>query len=168
MFTCMLGRYAASTLLLALKPFGGAGSVCGQLLGDGERPFSGVTTIRAQELCESRDGRPGLPVPNSLYGFCGRKATLNERRNKFWQILDECAGKRGSKCGDPHAACTLRIATVPLYRWSLAGSRTMLSPRRTSKSQNGRLLLERTVPRRHFRFSRRLETTGFIFRGVGE
>ena len=28
------------------------------------------------ELCESRDGRPGLPVPNKPYGFCGRKATF--------------------------------------------------------------------------------------------
>ena len=26
---------------------------------------------RAQELCESRDGHPGLPVPNKLYGFFG-------------------------------------------------------------------------------------------------
>ena len=35
--------------------------------------------FRAQELCESRGGRPGLPVPNILnnYGLCGRKATLN-------------------------------------------------------------------------------------------
>ena len=32
---------------------------------------------RVQELCESRGGRPGLPVPNSPYGLCGRKATLN-------------------------------------------------------------------------------------------
>ena len=32
---------------------------------------------RAQELCERRGGRPGLPVPNKPYGFCGRKATLN-------------------------------------------------------------------------------------------
>ena len=41
---------------------------------------------RAQELCESRGGRPGLSVlgfpswafrPNEPYGFCGRKATLN-------------------------------------------------------------------------------------------
>ena len=32
--------------------------------------------IRAQELCESRGGRPGLPVPNSSYGLYGRKATL--------------------------------------------------------------------------------------------
>ena len=28
---------------------------------------------RARELCES----PGLPVPNSPYGLCGHKATLN-------------------------------------------------------------------------------------------
>ena len=34
-------------------------------------------TDRAQELCESRDGRHGLPVPNSPSGHGGRKATLN-------------------------------------------------------------------------------------------
>ena len=28
-------------------------------------------------VCESRGGRPGLSVPNSPYGLCGRKATLN-------------------------------------------------------------------------------------------
>ena len=33
--------------------------------------------FRTQELCESRGGRPGLPVPNSPYGLCGCKATLN-------------------------------------------------------------------------------------------
>ena len=32
---------------------------------------------RAQELCERRGARPGLPVPNSPYGLCGHKATLN-------------------------------------------------------------------------------------------
>ena len=32
---------------------------------------------RAQELCERLGGRPGLPVLNSPYGLCGRKATLN-------------------------------------------------------------------------------------------
>ena len=32
---------------------------------------------KAQELCESRGGRPGLPVPNKPYGLCGRKARLN-------------------------------------------------------------------------------------------
>ena len=30
----------------------------------------------AQELCESRGGRPGLPVHKSPYGLCGCKATL--------------------------------------------------------------------------------------------
>ena len=34
--------------------------------------------IRAEELCEGRGGRPGLPVPNKPYGFCGRKATLQQ------------------------------------------------------------------------------------------
>ena len=35
-----------------------------------------LTRGRAQQLCESRGGRPGLPVPNSpYYGLCGRKAT---------------------------------------------------------------------------------------------
>ena len=33
-------------------------------------------SYRAQELCESRGGRPGLPVLNSPYGLCGRKAIL--------------------------------------------------------------------------------------------
>ena len=31
----------------------------------------------SQELWESRGGRPGLPIPDSPYGLCGRKATLN-------------------------------------------------------------------------------------------
>ena len=30
----------------------------------------------------SRGGRPGLPVPNSLYGLCGRKATFEKRRDR--------------------------------------------------------------------------------------
>ena len=39
--------------------------------------------VRAQELCESRGGRPGLPVPNGPYGLYGRKALLN--LNSFTQ-----------------------------------------------------------------------------------
>ena len=34
--------------------------------------------LRAEELCESRDGRPGLPVPRSPYDLYGRKATLEK------------------------------------------------------------------------------------------
>ena len=33
---------------------------------------------KAQELCESGGGRPGLHVPNSPYGLCRQKATLEE------------------------------------------------------------------------------------------
>ena len=36
---------------------------------------------RAQELCEGRGGRPGLPVPNSPYDVCGCKATLNMKNS---------------------------------------------------------------------------------------
>ena len=38
--------------------------------------------IRAQELCESRGGCPGLPVPNSPLGSCVRKATLEEEEEE--------------------------------------------------------------------------------------
>ena len=47
-------------------------------------------TGRAQELCESRGGGLGLPVPNSPRGLCGRQATLNlkdfvsQSRLTFW------------------------------------------------------------------------------------
>ena len=36
-----------------------------------------MSVLQPQELCESRGGRPELPVHNSHYGLCGRKATLN-------------------------------------------------------------------------------------------
>ena len=42
------------------------------------RKATSLLKNRAQELCESRDGRPVLPDPNGPYGLCGRKATLNE------------------------------------------------------------------------------------------
>ena len=46
--------------------------------------LNGLRTLSELELCESRGGRPGLPVPNSPeYGLCGRKATLNEESAEF-------------------------------------------------------------------------------------
>ena len=45
-------------------------------------PGNGERKLTAQERCQSRGGRPGLPVPNSPYGLCGRKATLNPERKK--------------------------------------------------------------------------------------
>ena len=58
--------------------------------------------IRAQELCESRGGRPGLPVPNKPDGFCGRKAPWKKKkkgtpptsRPPYQPDLTRRAGKR--------------------------------------------------------------------------
>ena len=41
---------------------------------------------RAQELCESRGGLPGRPVPNSPYGLCGRKATLRRQKRSHTRV----------------------------------------------------------------------------------
>ena len=54
----------------------------GTRLREGTRKYSyklvrhALAHFRAQELRESRGGRPGLPVPNKPYGLCGRKATF--------------------------------------------------------------------------------------------
>ena len=50
-----------------------------------------VPAHTAQELCERRGGRPGLPVTNSPYGLCRRKATLNSLKA---QMLCESRGGR--------------------------------------------------------------------------
>ena len=44
--------------------------------------------LQSSELCGSRGGRPGLPIPNSSYGICGRKATLNS--NLYPSELRSC------------------------------------------------------------------------------
>ena len=46
---------------------------------DVDQAQSGELVNISLELCERRGGHPGLPVPNSPYGLCGRKAALNER-----------------------------------------------------------------------------------------
>ena len=46
---------------------------CLQGQGDRARVFRSDSlshVSRAQQLCESQGGRPGLPVPNSPYGLC--------------------------------------------------------------------------------------------------
>ena len=72
----MLGCNVASTVLLSLSD--GDESVGGQLRGDKECPSLVLAEFgrrcwktmlgmcRAQEVCESRGGRPGLPVPNTV------------------------------------------------------------------------------------------------------
>ena len=61
--------------------------------------------VRAQGLCESRGGRPGLPVPNSPYGLCGRKATLNLKFVDF--SAQELCESRGGRPGlhVPNSSC---------------------------------------------------------------
>ena len=59
---------------------GQAGKMDRFLILDDHSPMtviSGQNTLKfcqseAQDLCESRDDRPGLPVPNSPYDLCGR------------------------------------------------------------------------------------------------
>ena len=45
--------------------------------------------FRAQKLCESGGGRPGLPIPNSPCGLCGRKATLKD----MFRALELCESR---------------------------------------------------------------------------
>ena len=68
-----------------------------------EEEKSGLAVGRAQWLCESRGGRPGLPDPNSPYGPCGRKATLKNRA----QELCESRGGRESRGvpNSPYGPC---------------------------------------------------------------
>ena len=49
-------------------------------------------SVRGQELCECRGGRPGLLVHNSPYGLRGRKATLNLNKDLRAQKLCESRG----------------------------------------------------------------------------
>ena len=43
--------------------------------------------FRTQELCESRGGRLGLPVPNNPYGLCGRRAALHLNLNNYTMLM---------------------------------------------------------------------------------
>ena len=67
--------------------------------------------FRAQELCESRGGRPGFPVPNSPYGLCGREATL---KNRTQELCESRGGRPGFPVpNSPQGLCG-RKATVNL------------------------------------------------------
>ena len=57
--------------------------------------------LKTQELCESRGGRPGLPDPNSQYGLCGRKATLNSNSNSNAKELRSCVKVEVDVLGSP-------------------------------------------------------------------
>ena len=58
------------------------------------------SSFRAQELCESRSGRPGLPVPNKPYSLCGRQATLKQKqKQKSCFRVEELCESRGGRPG---------------------------------------------------------------------
>ena len=75
-------------------------------------------SLRAQELCESRGGRPGLPVPNSPYCLCGRKATLYLNRclefGLRWSLL---SGDRGKRVVNFYTSPLPDSATTDWYDW---------------------------------------------------
>ena len=56
---------------------------------------------RAQEVCESRGGRPGLPVPRSPYDLCGHKATFEEEKSHRGGVGVGVGGLVGYLC-DAH------------------------------------------------------------------
>ena len=49
---------------------------------------------RGQEVCESGGGRPGLPVPNKPYGFCGPKQHGGEESSPTLHAVSMQRGKR--------------------------------------------------------------------------
>ena len=57
---------------ICLAPLGGV--VC---ISHPYQQQQGCFCFFSSGTCESRGGRAGLPVPNTLCGLCGRKATLN-------------------------------------------------------------------------------------------
>ena len=71
--------------------------------------------VRAQELCESRGGRPGLPVPNSPCDLCGRKSTLDLNwPNRAQKLCESGGGRPGLPV--PNSPCDLcgRKSTLDL------------------------------------------------------
>ena len=51
----------------------------------------------AQELWESRDGHPGLTVPNSPYGLCGRKQHFKKPRIAASSVFDVSVAAVGGR-----------------------------------------------------------------------
>ena len=62
-----------------------------------------MALFTAHELCESLGGRPWLPVPNSPYGLCGRKATLKYRAQNMCE-------SRGGRPGLPVPIIALMVS----------------------------------------------------------
>ena len=76
-----------------------------------------------QELYGGRDGRSGLPVPNSPYGLCGRKATLNYKF-RAQELCESRGGRPGLPVSNSLYGLYGRKATLNYLRaQELCGSR---------------------------------------------
>ena len=65
-----------------------------------------MRSATTQELCESRGGRPGLPVPDSLYGHCGRKAALEVSVFRAQELCESGGGRPGLPVpNSPYGLC---------------------------------------------------------------
>ena len=56
---------------------------------------------------ESRGGRPGLSVPNSPYGLCGRKATIEKKKKPICSEFRSCVNAEVAVVGSnsPYGLC---------------------------------------------------------------
>ena len=80
---------------------------------DVKQPWTWRNILRARELCESRGGRPGLPVPmyesrggrpgipvpNNPYGLCGTQSSLELEQ---WALLSAPVCPDATLCGWRH------------------------------------------------------------------
>ena len=79
----------------------------------GRKVTLNLLSVRAQELCESRGARPGLPVPNSPYGLCGHKATLNWL-NRVQELYESRGGRPGLPVpNSPYGLCGRKVTLNP-------------------------------------------------------
>ena len=100
------------------------------------------TEIRAQEQCESRGGRPGLPAPDRHYGLCGRKKQhLKKKTNTEIRAQEQCesrGGRPGLPAPDRHyGLCGRKKQHLKKENW----------PTLSCRSEGG----ERSVERLHGR-----------------
>ena len=76
---------------------------------------------RVQELCESRGGRPGLPVLMSHnYGFCGRKATLNHAYRHWSQSVPNTSTRHPRTLSSTSSSSTDALRLEGFQHWSLS------------------------------------------------
>ena len=104
-------------------------SLCGRKATANEQNCSACW--RAQQLCESRGGRPGLPVPNSPYDLCGRKARFEKVKCIKAQELCESRGGRpgppapNSAYGLRGRKATLKKFSLPEFKFSVMSTETI-------------------------------------------